>query len=85
MAFPFRGGTSGAAHPAHSRGGNAMLKDGKPTTNGWLFIAFLVLVLTTTINPVINNKYFTILWYPLVALYGLWVLIRVVNEEEDTS
>ncbi len=62
-----------------------MLKDGKPTTNGWMFIVFLILVLTTTVNPFINNKYFTILWYPLVALYGLWLLIRVVYEEEDAS
>ena len=62
-----------------------MLKDGKPTTNGWLFIVLLFLILTTTVNPLINYKYFTILWYPLVALYGLWVLIRVVYEEEDAS
>lgn len=62
-----------------------MLKDGVPTTNGWLFIVFLVLALTTTVNPIINNKYFTILWYPLVALYGLWVLYRVVYGEEDSS
>ena len=62
-----------------------MLKDGTPTTNGWLFIVFLILALTTTVNPIINNKYFTILWYPLVALYGLWVLYRVVYGEEDSS
>lgn len=62
-----------------------MLKDGKPTTNGWLLIVFLILALTTTVNPIINNKYFTILWYPLVALYGLWVLYRVVYGEEDSS
>ncbi|MCY3825469.1 MAG: hypothetical protein OXG62_16550 [Nitrospinae bacterium] len=62
-----------------------MLKDGVPTTNGWLFIVFLVLALTTTVNPIINNKYFTILWYPLVALYGLWLLYRVVYGEEDSS
>ena len=62
-----------------------MLKDGVPTTNGWLFIVFLVLALTTTVNPIINNKYFTILWYPLVALYGLWLLYRVVYREEDSS
>ena len=62
-----------------------MLKDGAPTTNGWLFIVFLVLALTTTVNPIINNKYFTILWYPLVALYGLWLLYRVVYGEEDSS
>ncbi len=62
-----------------------MLKDGAPTTNGWLFIVFLVLALTTTVNPIINNKYFTILWYPLLALYALWVLYRVVYGEEDSS
>ncbi|MCE2453251.1 MAG: hypothetical protein J4F48_10575 [Nitrospinae bacterium] len=62
-----------------------MLKDGVPTTNGWLFIVFLVLALTTTVNPIINNKYFTILWYPLVALYGLWVLYRLLYGEEDAS
>ena len=62
-----------------------MLNDGVPTTNGWLFIVFLVLALTTTVNPIINNKYFTILWYPLVALYGLWVLYRLLYGEEDAS
>ncbi len=60
-----------------------MIDDGKLTTNGWMFVVFLVLALTTPFNPIINHRYFTIGWYFLVAIYGLWVLIRIVYAEED--
>ena len=61
-----------------------MIQEGKLTTNGWLFAVFLVLALTTTFNPLINNRYFTLPWYIIMAAYGLWLLYRVVNEEEGT-
>ena len=59
-----------------------MIKDGRITTNGWLLIVFLVLTLTTTVNPLINNKYFALWWYPIIALYAIWVLVRIVYEED---
>ncbi len=55
-----------------------MIRNWKLTTNGWLFVIFLFLILTTPVNPFINHRYFTIWWYFLVALYGIWVLIRVL-------
>ncbi len=60
-----------------------MIKEGSLTTNGWMFVVFLVLAITTPINPFINHRYFNILWYVIVALYALWILVRVVHEEED--
>ena len=51
--------------------------------NGWMFVVFLVLAITTPINPFINHRYFNILWYAILALYALWILARVVFEEED--
>ncbi len=60
-----------------------MIKNSSLTTNGWMFVVFLVLALTTPFNPIINNPYFTLWWYPLVALYGLWVLYRTVYEKKE--
>ncbi|MDA1000371.1 MAG: hypothetical protein O2807_07635 [bacterium] len=61
-----------------------MINGGKLTVNGWLFVLFLVLVFTTPFNPIINNRYFTLWWYPIVALYGIWVLYRIVYDKEVT-
>ena len=58
-----------------------MIKDGRITTNGWLFVVFLVLVLTTPFNPFIYHRYLPLIWYPLVAVFGLWLLARVTREE----
>ncbi|MFQ5895580.1 MAG: hypothetical protein ACE5JJ_07160 [Nitrospinota bacterium] len=60
-----------------------MMKEGRLTTTGVMFVIFLALALTTSINPLINHRYFNLWWYFLVALYGLWVLIRVVYAKED--
>jgi len=58
-----------------------MIKDGRITTNGWLFVVFLVLVLTTPFNPFILHRYLPLIWYPAVAVFGLWLLARVTREE----
>lgn len=58
-----------------------MVENGKLTTNGWLFVAFLVLTLTTTVNPFINIRHFTLPWFVLLSIYGIWVLARLSKEE----
>lgn len=58
-----------------------MIKNGKPTVNGWLFIVFLVLVFTTPFNPVVANPYLPIPWYILMWIGGIWLLARVTREE----
>lgn len=60
-----------------------MIKNGRITTNGWLFIVFLALVLTTPVNPFIAHQYLPLLWYPFVAVFGLWLLARVSREEVE--
>ena len=58
-----------------------MIKEGNLTVNGWLFVVFLALVLTTPYNPFIAHKYLPILWYIGMGIYGLWLLARVTKEE----
>jgi len=60
-----------------------MFKDGGLTKNGWHFVIYLILALTTPINPFINHRYFNILWYAILALYAIWTLTRIVYEEEE--
>jgi len=58
-----------------------MIKNGSLTTNGWLFVVFLVLVFTTPFNPFITHRYLPIVWYAAVAVYGLWLMAKVTREE----
>lgn len=55
----------------------------KLTTDGWLFVLFLLLIFTTPFNPFINHRYLTIVWYFFVTLYGIWVLVRILYGRED--
>jgi hypothetical protein len=51
------------------------------TVNGWLLIAFFVLVFTTPLNPLIAHPYLPILWYIVLGICGLWLLARITREE----
>jgi hypothetical protein len=76
------GGGALPAVAASARRRSAMIKDGRLTTNGWLFVVFLALVLTTPYNPFIAHRYLPIIWYFAVAIYGFWLLARVMKKEE---
>lgn len=43
-----------------------------------LFLVWVFLVITTPVNPLINqNPYLTVPWFIVVQLYGLWVATRI--------
>ncbi|MEK6712543.1 MAG: hypothetical protein AABZ64_18400 [Nitrospinota bacterium] len=58
-----------------------MIKEGRLTVDGWLFVVFLILVFTTPYNPFILHRYLPLAWYAAIAIYGLWLLARVSREE----
>jgi len=58
-----------------------MIKDGRITTNGWLFVALLAMIFTTPYNPFLIHPYLPIVWYFAVGVYGIWLLARITREE----
>ena len=46
--------------------------------NAWLLIVFLLLILTTPFNSLVNHRDWALWWYLLVSICGLWLLVRIV-------
>ena len=59
-----------------------MIKDGRLTTNGWLFVVLLFLTFTTPINPFIAHRYLPLVWYAGMGVFGLLLLSLFTPEEE---